>query len=268
MDWKLFLTEFDSYLETLIAHRCSDADFGEILRYSVLGGGKRVRPHCVFLGAKAAGGDGSGQDVLSLGAAIEFIHCYSLVHDDLPAMDNDDIRRGKPSVHKRFGEASAILAGDALQSLAMSVLSENCAVYGKRYCEAASHISKAACDMALGQVFDLRGVKTADECLSMYALKTGALIKGAFMSGAVAAGADSGVSEAVDVFASHLGLAFQLADDLLDEGEDNSVISIIGRTETERLLRRETEAALSAAEVLPNSEELKEFARLLAIRKK
>lgn len=267
-----FLTAFEKHLSDTIDTVCGASPLAEGMRYAVLDGGKRIRPICVYLGASAAT-DGEveadlSDQVFALASAVELIHAYSLVHDDLPAMDNDDMRRGKFSVHKQFGEANGILIGDALLSLAMRLLTDGCIKYGNRFAKAAACIAKAAADMADGQAYDLSGRKTESEFLSMYALKTGAMIKGAFAAGALCGGADENTLDAVESYAEHLGLAFQLADDLLDVGEDNSIVAVSGEQRVRKMLERETEQSQIAAERLNNCEVLKEFALKLCNREK
>lgn len=267
-----FITAFEKHLSDTIDTVCGASPLVDGMRYAVLDGGKRIRPICVFLGMSAAT-DEEVEGVLSdqvfaLASAVELIHAYSLVHDDLPAMDNDDMRRGKLSVHMQFGEANGILIGDALLTLAMRVLTNGCIKYGDKFAKAAASISKAAADMADGQAYDLSGRKTESEFLSMYALKTGALIKGAFTAGALCGGADEDTLDAVECYAEHLGLAFQLADDLLDVGEDNSVVAVSGEQRVREMLERETEQSQIAAERLNNCVALKEFALKLCHREK
>lgn len=244
------------------------SEFDDALRYACFGGGKRVRPRGVFLGASAVSATPPLDEVLSLAGAIELIHSYSLVHDDLPAMDNDDYRRGRLTVHRKYGEATGILAGDALLSRAAKVLASGAVQFGKNYAAAAQVMSSAAEDMVRGQVLDLAGMRTKEEFLKMYALKTGALFRAAFLSGAIVAGANEREREHICGYAEALGLGFQVADDLLDEGEENSLVAVLGRKESEKLLDECTETALIEAAGLPFGEELREFALKLRSRKK
>lgn len=244
-----------------------EEEFDEAMRYACFGGGKRVRPLGVFLGATAISPAPPADEILSLAGAIELIHSYSLVHDDLPAMDNDDYRRGRLTVHKKFGEATAILIGDALLSRAAEVLASGAVQFGKKYAAAAAIMTKAASDMVRGQVYDLAGMHTEAEFRKMYALKTGALIGAAFSAGALVAGADAEQMSAVRAYAEALGLGFQLADDLLDEGEENSLVAVIGAEKARALLDECTEAAVGYAHKLPYGEALAEFAERLRVRK-
>ena len=260
-----YLFEFQKYLEQNLSKGKFALD--EAMKYATLDGGKRIRPLLVMLGVRATG-DAELSDALALAYAVELVHSYSLVHDDLPAMDNDDFRRGKLSVHKKFGEANGILAGDALLTEAAAHLVRS--AHGKReeYLFACEEIMNGASRMVDGQVKDLSGCNTREEYLEMYSQKTGALILASMRAGARLAGANAKALELVGNYARHLGLAFQLADDLLDDDGELSIINAIGNTETERLLKSETELAISQAMQLQNSSELIEFANKLAVRKK
>jgi farnesyl diphosphate synthase len=194
------------------------------MRHAVLNGGKRLRPFLVLEGARLFGGD--PQAALRVGAALELVHCYSLVHDDLPAMDDDDLRRGKPTVHIAFDEATAILAGDSLLTYAFDVvaaeetpLSASARVELLRMLARSSGIG----GMAGGQALDLAAEKQApdeDGIVMLQAMKTGALIRFACEAGAVIAGASSEDRQRMRRYGETLGLAFQLADDLLDLTSD------------------------------------------------
>lgn len=181
------------------------SEFDDALQYACFGGGKRVRPRGVFLGASAVSATPPLDEVLSLAGAIELIHSYSLVHDDLPAMDNDDYRRGRLTVHRKYGEATGILAGDALLSRAAKVLASGAVQFGKNYAAAAQVMTSAAEDMVRGQVLDLAGMRTKEEFLKMYALKTGALFRAAFLSGAIVAGANEREREHICGYARGVG---------------------------------------------------------------
>ncbi|HVB83974.1 MAG TPA: farnesyl diphosphate synthase [Rhodanobacteraceae bacterium] len=191
------------------------------MRYAVLGGGKRLRPLLTYASGQALGSPLARLDAPA--CAVEIIHAYSLVHDDLPAMDDDALRRGRPTCHMAFGEATAILAGDALQALAFERLAGDPALD----IDAATHIEMlrtlaAACGaegMAGGQALDLAAVgRVLDvaELERMHACKTGALIRAAVRLGALVAGADAATLAAFDRYATAFGLAFQVRDDILD----------------------------------------------------
>ncbi len=202
----------------------------QAMRYAVLGGGKRLRPLLVHAAGQALGVVPDHLDPAA--CAIELVHAYSLVHDDLPAMDDDDLRRGRPTVHKAFDEATAILAGDALQSLAFDVLATGDdagldAGIVLAQCRALA-ASAGHAGMVGGQAVDLALVghqPTLDQLTDMHRLKTGALIACAVRLGALAAGADAtpATLAALDRFALDLGLAFQIQDDVLDDIGDSAV---------------------------------------------
>jgi farnesyl diphosphate synthase len=202
--------------ETARPERLLDA-----MRYASLGGGKRLRPFLVVESAALFGVP--RERALMAGAALECVHCYSLVHDDLPAMDDDDLRRGRPSLHRAFDEATAILAGDSLLTLAFEVMADprthedaalRCRLIA-RLAEAAGHRG-----MAGGQMLDLggRALMGQDEAqvLAMQAMKTGALIAFACAAGALLGRASEDEQRALQAYAGHAGLAFQIADDILD----------------------------------------------------
>lgn len=206
------------------------------MRYAALGGGKRVRPMLVY-----AAGIGLGAPLDSLDApacAVEFVHTYSLVHDDLPSMNDDELRRGQPACHMVFGEATAILAGDALHALAFEVLaSEQAARIPPAIRIEMLRVLAGACGMtgmAADQVIDLAAVGailTCDELEHMHAAKTGALIRASVRMGALAAGcADAALLTALDVYGRAIGLAFQVRDDILDvEGESLTTGKTVGK---------------------------------------
>ncbi len=188
------------------------------MRYSVFAGGKRLRPLLVIAGAEAVGGTAS--QVMPTACAMELIHTYSLVHDDLPAMDNDDFRRGAPTNHKVFGEAMAILAGDALLTLAFRLVADN-AGESRALRDVVLDIADAAGHggMVAGQVADLEaeGRRVGAEVVDyIHAHKTGALIRTSLRVGAMLCGADAAQVRALSVVGADLGLAFQIVDDILD----------------------------------------------------
>jgi farnesyl diphosphate synthase len=199
------------------------------MRHATLGGGKRIRPLLVYATGTALGA--SENDLDAPAAAVELVHAYSLVHDDLPAMDDDALRRGRPTLHVAFDEATAILAGDALQALAFDVLANAPGSDAARVAmlRALAQASGAS-GMVGGQALDLDAVGRAldlDGLRRMHAAKTGALIRAAVRLGALAAGADTPTLQRLDDFADALGLAFQIRDDILDvEGDPG----LIGKT--------------------------------------
>ncbi len=202
------------------------ASLHQAMRYSALDGGKRIRPTLVYAGGQAVGADPAALDAPA--CAIELIHAYSLIHDDLPAMDDDDLRRGKPSCHRAFGEATAILAGDALQSLAFHVLS----THGHGQLDAATRLhmldqlaqAAGSRGMTGGQAIDLAATGqqlNIAELEDMHIHKTGALVRASVLLGALCGcAADDPRLEKLDHYAKCIGLAFQIRDDILDvEGE-------------------------------------------------
>ena len=190
----------------------------EAMRYAVLGGGKRIRPRLVYATGRLAGAANAALD--NAAAAVELIHAYSLIHDDLPAMDDDDLRRGQPTVHIAFDEATAILAGDALQALAFETLCSDDidATVSRRWVGLLARAAGAR-GMVGGQVLDLEGETRrlgAAELEQLHRRKTGALLHAAVVMGAAAGHISTAESEALDRFGSAIGLAFQIHDDVLD----------------------------------------------------
>lgn len=187
-------------------------------RYSLMGGGKRVRAVLVLSVCDMLGGDATAAEHFA--AAVEMLHCYSLIHDDLPCMDNDDLRRGRPSCHKAFGEATALLAGDVLLTEAFEAVAQ--APASPEVCiQAVKALSSGAgsCGMVYGQELDLKYEvldTTESQLLQIHRNKTGALINAAVQMGAAAAGANQAQREALEQYAYGLGLVFQIVDDVLD----------------------------------------------------
>ncbi|WP_448100616.1 (2E,6E)-farnesyl diphosphate synthase [Luteibacter jiangsuensis] len=222
----------DALARVLPGEQLPPAELHRAMRYAVLGGGKRLRPLFVYAAGHALGCDGPILDAPA--CAVEIIHAYSLVHDDLPAMDDDALRRGRPTCHIVFGEAMAILAGDALQALAFDILASAPGDDDPRQRIAMLRALGAACGaegMAGGQAFDLAAVGrklSLDELERMHAYKTGALIRASVRLGALAAGCrDDAMLDRLDRYAHAVGLAFQVRDDILDvEGES----AVIGKT--------------------------------------
>jgi farnesyl diphosphate synthase len=207
------------------------AGLGEAMRYAALDGGKRVRPLLVMATARALGQYEDQPGVLRAACAIELIHAYSLVHDDMPCMDNDVLRRGKPTVHVKFGEAQALLAGDALQSLAFELLTpEDCSGFAPavqaRCCALLARASGYK-GMAGGQAIDLQHVgqrMSESDLRQMHRLKTGALLQCSVELGAACAQAPAGVLHELREYGRILGLAFQVVDDILDVTADSATL--------------------------------------------
>ncbi len=209
--------------ETQIPHQLHQA-----MRYSVLDGGKRLRPLLVMAAAEL--GAPEPEALKQAVAAVELVHAYSLVHDDMPAMDNDSLRRGKPACHVRFGEAAALLAGDALQTLAFDILSRPTGLPPARQLRMLSVLAKASgsTGMAGGQAIDLANIgrnMTQAQIEQMHGLKTGALIRAAAALGALACpDVDDAALNRLDLCMQKLGLAFQVIDDVLDCEADTATL--------------------------------------------
>ncbi len=255
----------------------------EAIRYALLGGGKRMRPALVLAACEAYGGDASdGSLAMRFAIAMEAVHTYSLVHDDLPAMDDDDLRRGRPTVHRAFGEATAILVGDALQSLAFSHLLES---QDPRAGALARLLAENAALMVEGQARDLagEGARLAEpEVMELMRTKTGALVAAAVAGGALCAGASAEEAYPVGL---KLGLAFQIADDLLDltadtrtlgkragkdaEAGKSTLPATVGIPEARRRAGALLDEALAALEPLgPRADPLRALARFVLERKR
>jgi farnesyl diphosphate synthase len=207
----------------------SPAQLGVAMRYAVLDGGKRLRPLLVMAAARA-GGNAHPTATLRAACAVELIHAYSLVHDDLPCMDNDVLRRGKPTVHVQFGEAPALLAGDALQALAFELLvpddASQSADLSVQLCRQLTHAAGVN-GMAGGQAIDLAsvGVQLNQAQLEqMHRLKTGALLHASVTMGAACGGMSGSAAQALSDYGRQLGLAFQVVDDILDVVADTATL--------------------------------------------
>ena len=199
------------------------------MHYAATGGGKRVRPLLIYATASLAGKElDQVPGVDACAVAVELFHTYSLVHDDLPCMDNDDLRRGRPTVHKAFDEASALLVGDALQTMAFQLIAQS-ALNDAQKVQVITSLSMAGgiAGMAGGQAIDLASVGkqlTKNELEMMHRLKTGALLRTAVQIGAIAVNFNEQEKKSLDVFASALGLAFQVVDDVLDASSDSQTL--------------------------------------------
>ena len=204
------------------------AGLGEAMRYAVLDGGKRLRPMLVLAANESVAGN--AQAAMRAACAVELIHAYSLVHDDMPCMDNDVLRRGKPTVHVKFGQAQALLAGDALQALAFELLAPDDAGIAPAVQAALCRLLAQAAGgqgMAGGQAIDLASVGralTEDELRHMHRLKTGALLQASVMMGAVCGAPDARARRALSDYGAALGLAFQVVDDILDVTADSQTL--------------------------------------------
>lgn len=245
----------------------------EAMSYSLFAGGKRLRPIIMLFVAEMFGADDNV--CLPFAAAMEMIHTYSLIHDDLPAMDNDDFRRGIPTNHIKFGEATAILAGDALLNRAFETVSNfNICTDSGRVLRAINVMAQSSgCDgMIGGQIVDIEceGKNiTLDELKYIHARKTGAIIRSSAVIGAILAGANEDQIKAADSFAENLGIAFQIRDDILDvigdeknlgkpvgsdaENNKNTYVKLLGIDKSEMLVKEYSEKALSALKIFGSS---------------
>ena len=213
------LSLFEPYLHTITLWETWPTQLADAARYSLFGGGKRVRPCLALLTAEALGG--RMEDALPWAAAIEMIHTYSLIHDDLPAMDDDDIRRGQPTCHRKFDEATAILAGDALLTEAFAVVARNAPdrTYAQDWVRLLAEASGGQ-GMVGGQVEDLAGVTSFEGLLSMQGKKTGALIQASVVGGGITANTTPEWMSRLTQYGQAVGILFQITDDVLDAEQD------------------------------------------------
>lgn len=254
----------------------------ESMRYSLLAGGKRLRPIFVLDFCRMCGGN--WKDAIPFAAAVEMIHTYSLIHDDLPCMDNDDYRRGRLTNHKVYGEAIAVLAGDALLTTAFSqVVSANLPAQVKL--EAVRVLAQCSGEIGMvgGQVLDIQSEQrqcSEDEVIHIQSRKTGALIRAACVLGVLAAQGSAEQITAAEEFAAHLGLAFQIRDDMLDvignaeelgkavgvDGLKNTFIQLYGLNKCDELVKEHTSTALNALAFFPEYSFMKSLAIQLTNR--
>ena len=260
----------------------------ESVAYSLLAGGKRLRPALVLEGVRACGGRvEANRSALAGAVAVELIHTFSLVHDDLPAMDNDDLRRGRPTNHKVFGEAMAILAGDAMVAIAFELLATEADVTVGR--QMAAELARATGPLGMigGQVLDMEGENQSlslDQLRRLHRMKTGALLVASCRMGAVAAGAGPETVELFGNYGRHLGLAFQIVDDLLDvtstpeqmgkatnkdaDKGKNTYPRLLGMEQSQKEAQQQLSAALAALDPLgPQADGLRALARFVVERK-
>lgn len=277
----------DSALEEYLAvHDNPQKSIYEAMRYSVFAGGKRLRPILMTEFCRICGG--SLDEIIPFACAIEMIHTYSLIHDDLPAMDNDDLRRGMPTSHIKFGEAQAILAGDALLNKAFEIACGYNGTHPSRALRAMKILadSSGTEGMIGGQVVDIKSEHhdiTLDELKYIQLLKTGAIIRSSCKIGAVMAGADEEKINAADEFAKNLGAAFQICDDVLDvtgsekelgkpigsdaQSKKNTYVTIMGIEKSKELINEYTKNAIDALAVFGHEAEfLIELAKSLENR--
>ena len=265
------------------------AQISQAARYSLLGGGKRIRAVLTLAACQLCGADAA--DALDYACALEMLHCYSLIHDDMPCMDNDDFRRGRPSCHKQFGEATALLAGDALVTAAFEVLT-NAGLSAESRIEAVQLLSRGGGDrgMLYGQELDkhFETVRASEqELMALHAHKTGALITTAVHLGCAAAGvaADTDMRGALARYAAEIGLVFQIVDDILDvtstteelgkpvgsdaDNDKTTFITLYGLQGAHEKAEHHNAAALAALDALgPKADFLRLLAAELLERKK
>lgn len=273
---KKYINMIDKQLDQYLAPKDNpQAIIYEAMRYSVFAGGKRLRPVLMLLVCEMCGGDIN--EVMPFACALEMIHTYSLIHDDLPAMDNDDLRRGKPTSHKKFGEATAILAGDALLNKAFEVVSQYDGKNTDRAMKAMNilAVSSGTEGMIGGQIVDMQNEGreiTLDELRYLHLNKTGAIIRSACVIGAVMSGADSDAINAVDEFSKNLGIAFQIQDDILDvtgteaelgkpigsdaEEGKNTYVSLLGLQKSEQMAEEYSQKAKNALDAFGEKAEI------------
>lgn len=283
-------TRFKEYIN-LVNTRLSELLKGEndivyeAMKYSVENGGKRIRPVLVLESCKMCGGDISS--ALDVACALEMIHTYSLIHDDLPCMDDDDMRRGKPSCHVKFGEEYALLAGDALLTYAFEVIA-GAKLDDAKKVKAISCLSRNAgfSGMVGGQVIDLQseGKKISYDTLrEMHSKKTGALIRCAVTLGCICAGADEATTDALVNYADNIGYAFQAVDDILDvvsteevlgkpigsdaECEKTTYVTLFGVEKAKQIADELTQNAIKSIDSFENSDFLVRLAKELTERK-
>lgn len=287
MDFADQLAEYQGYMEQYLEN-CFQYDsepqkkLFSAMRYSLLAGGKRLRPALAFAFCESCGGD--WKKAAPFAAAVEMIHTYSLIHDDLPCMDNDDYRRGKPTNHKAYGEAMAVLAGDGLLTAAFSQLAG--APYPAEIrIQAVEILANCAGETGMvgGQALDMESETrecTKQEILDVQLRKTGALIRAACMLGVAAAVGSREQLAAAGEFASHLGLAFQIRDDMLDvigdaktlgkavgmDAGKNTFVRLYGMEKCEKLVQEHTELAKKALGCFANTAFLQNLAAWLTDR--
>ena len=273
---KTKLKAYQEYIETYLDSQCflypqqPQKVLFEAMRYSLLAGGKRLRPVFVFDFCSMCGGD--WQATAPFAAAIEMVHTYSLIHDDLPCMDNDDYRRGRLTNHKVYGEANAILAGDALLTAAFGYLAK-APFNAETRIRAVAVLSECAGELGMvgGQVLDMMSEQrqcTAQEVSDIQSRKTGALIKAACQLGVLAGQGSEKQLEAAAAFAEPLGLAFQIRDDMLDvigdakelgkatgvDNVKNTFVQLYGLEKCEELIRNHTDLAKEALKVFDKTD--------------
>ena len=281
----------NGYLEESLSWVAYQGRLMDAMTYSLMAGGKRLRPILCLAGAEAVGG--SAEDALPAACALEMIHTYSLIHDDLPAMDNDELRRGKPTCHIAFDEATAILAGDALLTMAFEMLSTDNSAHTRmpdRWLAVVARIARAAGSrgMVEGQVRDIAAENTElslDDLARLHSLKTGALIQASVCSGAVLGGGTEAQIDRLETYARNIGFAFQVKDDVLNVEGDPELLGknvgtdelrhkstypfIMGLDKSKAFAQELIEAAISALDAFDHrSDPLRAIAKYIIERKR
>lgn len=286
--FKEITANYQSQIETYLREQCfcnisaPQQKLFDAMRYSLLAGGKRLRPLLVLEFCRLCGGDVN--KAMPFAAAVEMIHTYSLIHDDLPCMDDDDLRRGNPTNHKVYGEAVAVLAGDALLTAAFSYIAKAdfsalCRI------QAVDVLSNCAGELGMvgGQILDIESESrqcTAQEVIDIQSRKTGALIRAACQLGVIAADGTQEQMAAAEQFAEHLGLAFQIRDDMLDvigsaqelgkavgtDSVKNTFVQLYGIEKCDHMVTEHTQTAINALKVFSDSVYLKWLAESLTQR--
>lgn len=281
-------TQYRLFMEQYLQDQCfvsnsePQKELFSAMRYSLLAGGKRLRPIFVLDFCRMCGGDWKA--AAPFAAALEMVHTYSLIHDDLPCMDNDDYRRGRLTNHKVYGEAMAVLAGDGLLTAAFGCLAK--APYdAQTRIHAVEVLSHCAGELGMvgGQVLDMQSETrqcTAQEVIDIQSRKTGALIRAACVLGVLAGGGDQNQIETADSFGSHLGLAFQIRDDMLDvigdakvlgkatgmDANKNTFVQLYGLQKCEELVRFHTDAAIDTLSAFADHQYMRQLAVSLTDR--
>lgn len=286
--FEVFLKSIEKKLSELTTtDNCEYSNLLDAMQYSTSAGGKRIRPCLLMEFCRICGGD--PKVALNFASALEMIHTYSLIHDDLPCMDNDDTRRGRPACHIAFGEATALLAGDALLTDAFKAALSTEDLPPERIVRAAKVLSECAGTHGMigGQVIDLKYEEheaPLEVVKELYRLKTGALLKAAATIGCILAGADEAKITSAAVFAEKIGLAFQIRDDILDiigdekelgkpigsdnESNKSTYVTHVGLEKAQEDVERFTDEAVKALDIFgAEAGELKKFAVSLAERK-
>ncbi len=289
-NYDMIISEYREYIEEFLDRQCFQYDsepqktLFSAMRYSLLAGGKRLRPIFVYDFCRMCGGD--WKNASNFAAAVEMVHTYSLIHDDLPCMDNDDYRRGRLTNHKVYGEAIAVLSGDALLTAAFQFLAK--ADYSAQTrIDAVNVLAECAGELGMvgGQVLDMQSEErdcTEQEVIDIQSRKTGALIRASCMLGVLAGGGSKKQLSAAGEFAGHLGLAFQIRDDILDvigdaevlgkavgvDTQKNTFVHLYGLEKCNQLVQYHTQKAIEALSVFENSECMAALANSLTSRLK